>query len=118
MADDVGKHFLAIVEDEFPKHGEFRVRRESGDVYIYVDWKLGNDPERPNKRSKKIKICISQEAVEDYMGGDDNDRKIADEKLRRIVAIKFKAFNPEHDVPAHAPVPIEQWTITTEMLNA
>lgn len=118
MADDLEKHLLAIVEREFPRHAEFRVRRESGDICIYADWKLGNDPERPNKRSKKIKICVSQAAVEDYADGSDQNRKSADEKLRRVVAAQFKEFNPEHDVPAHGLVPIEQWTITTEMLNA
>ena len=118
MADDLEKHFLAIVEREFPKHAEFHVRRESDDICIYIDWKLGNDLARPNKRSKKIKICISRAAIDDYTDGSEQNRKSADEKLRRVVAAQFQAFDPEHNVPAHVPVPIEQWTITTEMLNA
>ena len=58
MTDDQKKHFLAIVKGEFPKHAECYVHRESGDVCIYVDWKLGDDPARPNKRSKRIKILF------------------------------------------------------------
>ena len=118
MVDDLEKHFFAIVGRELPKHAEVHVRRESDDICIYADWKLGNDPKRPNKRSKKIKICISRAAVDDYTDGSEQNRKSADEKLRRIVAARIKAFNPDHNVPAHVPVPIEQWTITTEMLNA
>ena len=118
MADDLQKHFLAIVEREFPKHAEFRVHRESGDIRIYVDWQLGNDPARPNKRSKTIKICISRTTIDDYADGSVQNRKSADEKLRRVVAARFHAFDPEHNVPAHVPVPIQQWTVTTEMLNA
>ena len=117
MGENIEKHFLAIIKAEFPKHADFRISRKD-DRCIYVSWKLGNHPERLNKRSKEIKICISREAVEDYMGSSDKDRPRADENLLRIVAAKFRTFNPEHNKSAHAPVPIEQWTITTEMLNA
>ena len=116
--DDLEKHFLAIVEHELPKHAEVHVRLESDDICIYADWKLGNDSERPNKRSKKIKICISRAAVDDYTDGSEQNRQSADERLRRAVAALLHVFNPDHNVAAHVPVPIEQWTITTEMLNS
>lgn len=117
MADDLEKHFLAIIEHEFPKNVELHARRESGNICIYADWKLRNDPARPNKRSKKIKICIDQAAVDDYTDGDDGNRRSANQRLRKVVAAQLQVFNPDHNVPAHVPVPIEQWTITTEMLN-
>lgn len=117
MADDLEKHFLAIVEHQFPRQAEFHVRRESDDICIYVDWKLNSDPARPNKRSKKIKICISRAAIDDYEDGGEQNRKSADQKLGNVVAAQLQVFDPEHSVPAHVPVPIEQWTITTEMLN-
>ena len=118
MVHDLEKHLITIVEREFPKYAEFYVRRESDDICIYVDWKLGNDPARPNKRSKKIKICISRAAIDDYTDGSEQNRNSADEKLRRIVGPQFQAFDPEHNVPTHVSVPIEQWTMTTEMLNS
>ena len=118
MTNTLEKHFLAIVEREFPKHAEFHVRRESDDICIYVDWELGSDPARPSKRSRKIKICISREAIDEYTDGSDQNRKSADERLRRTVVGQLQAFHPEHNVPANVPVPIEQWTITTEMLNS
>lgn len=118
MAIDLDAHFLSIVEREFPRHAELHVREESGSICIYVDWKLGTDPQRPNKRSKKIKICISEPAVDDYSDGSEQNRKGADQKLQQLVAAGLKSFDPEHNVPAHVPVPIEQWTITTEMLNS
>lgn len=117
MADDFENHFVAIVERQLPKQAEFYMRRESDDICIYVDWKLSNDPARPNKRSKKIKICISRAAIDDYRNGGEQNRKSADEKLGKVLAAQLQVFNPEHNVPAHVPVPIEQWTITTEMLN-
>ena len=66
MATDLEAHFLSVVKSEFPGHAELHVRKESGSICIYVDWKLGTAPERPNKRSTKIKICISEPAVDDY----------------------------------------------------
>ena len=118
MADAVENHFLATIEREFPKHAEFHVCRENDDICIYVDWQLGTDPARPNKRSKKIKICISRAAVDDYIDGGEQNRQSADERLRRAVASLLHVFKPDHNVAAHVPVPIEQWTITTEMLNS
>jgi hypothetical protein len=118
MADDLDKHFLAIISCEVPKDAELYVHRESGSICVYADWQLGNDPARPNKRSKKIKICIDEAAVDDYADGDDGNRKSADQRLRKIVATQLQMFNPDHSSPAHVPVPIEQWTITTHMLNA
>lgn len=117
MPDDFEKHFLTVIEREFPEHAELRVQRESGDICIYADWKLGNDPARPNKRSKTIKICLSREAFNDYVSGGKQSRKSADERLRRAVAAQLKVFDPDHKVPAHVPAPIEQWTITTRILN-
>ena len=118
MADGVDNHFLAVIEREFPKHAEFHVRRESDDICIYIDWQLGTDPARQNKRSKKIKICIDRAAVDDYTDGSENNRQQADERLRSAVAALLLMFDPDHNSRAHEPVPIEQWTITTEMLNS
>lgn len=118
MADAVEKHFLATIEREFPRHAELHVCRENDDICICVDWQLGNDPARPNKRSKKIRICISRAAVDDYTDGSEQNRKSADERLRRAVAAQLHMFKPDHNVAAHVPMPIEQWTIATEMLNS
>ncbi len=117
MANAVEEHFLAVVRPAFPRHADFHIRGESGDICIYVDWKLDNDPARPNKRSKKIKICISGEAVEDYANADNQNQKGADERLLKAVSGQLRAFSPDHNLPAHVPVPIEQWTITSQMIN-
>ncbi len=118
MTDALENHFLATIEREFPAHAEFYARRKNGDICIYVDWKLGNDAARPNKRSKKIRICVPREAIDDYTDGSEQNRKSADERLQRAVAAQLRVFNPDHNVSAHVPVPIEQWAITTEMLNS
>ena len=93
MADDLEKHFLAIIQREFPKNAELHARRESGNICIYADWKLGNDPARP-KRSEKIKICIDQAALEDYTDGGDGNRKSADQRLQKLVAAQLQVLVP------------------------
>lgn len=118
MVKELESHFRAVVESCFPRHAELHARLESDDICIYVNWKLMNDPERPNKRSKKIKIRVSQAAVEDYVGGQDNDRTDADKRLRHLVEEKLKAFDPNNKSSAHIPISIVEWVITTEMLNA
>lgn len=114
MADALDNHFLATIEREFPRRAEFHVRPENDDNCIYVDWQLGTDQARPNK----IKICISRAAVDDYTDGSEINRQHADARLRNTVAALLHVFNPDHNVATHEPVPTEQWTIATEMLNS
>lgn len=117
MAPDLEEHFTSVIKGAFPEHAEFQARRESGDICVYVDWKLGSDPVRPNKRSKTIRVCISREAISDYLNGSEVACKRADERLRKTVAERLHSFQPRHDAPPHAPAPVEQWTITTQLLN-
>ncbi|MCE9549479.1 MAG: hypothetical protein K8R50_00435 [Betaproteobacteria bacterium] len=118
MVSKLEDHFRAVVEHCFPKDAELHVQVESDDICIYIDWKLMNDPQRPNKRSKKIKVRVSQFAIEDYFDGRDNDKVDADKRLRYLVEEWLKKFDPDHKNPAHTPVPIEELVITNAMLNS
>jgi hypothetical protein len=118
MTLELLNHFQAVVGSGFSKHAEFHSHNESGDICIYVDWKLMDDPDRPSKRSRKIKIRISQSAIEDYSDGRDKDRADADKRLRYFVGEKLKTFEPNHNSQPNIPVPIDEWTLTTEILNA
>ena len=118
MTATVENHFLATIAHEFPRDADFHVCRENDDICIYVDWQVGNDPARPSKRSRKIRICISRAAVDDYTDGSEQNRKSADERLQSAVAALLLVFKPDHNVAAHVPTPTEQWTIATNMLNS
>lgn len=71
----------------------------NADYHVSNSWKLNNDSDRPNKRSKSLVITISQEALENYRDAPENSQIRAIEKLEEIVKARLNDFNPEHDAP-------------------
>ena len=113
---DARRHLAEIVRRVFPPHADVH-EIPSGDIRIRADWNLGDDPERPNKRSRPIEVVISEEAVEDYTSGSVEGRRQADERLRLYLSTCLKSFRAEHDVARHIPIPAEEWVVNTRRLN-
>ena len=118
MTNDWDAHFSSVLAGCFPDNAERHARVESDDICIYVDWKLSNDPGRPNKRSKKIKIRITQSAIEDYLDSPAIDKATSDRRLTSMVSEWMNSIDPDHNFPAEVPVPIIEFVVTTEMLTS
>ena len=56
--------WIELILHLFPPDAKIEID-EADDVVLRIDWKLGNDPERPNKRSRLIRVIIHREAIED-----------------------------------------------------
>jgi predicted RNA-binding Zn ribbon-like protein len=111
------KHFAEILEGAVPKGADIAQRERSGDLCLFVDWRLGTDPTRPNKRSKSVLVRITRDAISDYSNSDERRRKSADHRLRTYLEDHVAAFDPEHDTPRHIPPPREEWVIGTHDIN-
>ena len=61
----IKEHWIGIIKEYFPKDAELFLHHIQ-DFCLDVDWKLKNDQSRPNKRSKKLRLIISEETIEDY----------------------------------------------------
>lgn len=103
--------WIELMRPIFPLDARIEIE-ESNDIAIKIVWKLSNDPERLNKRSRLIKIIISEEAVEDCQDFDE-----ASHKFKDIVLNRYSAFNPDHDNPREVGPPVEEWLISTNDLN-
>lgn len=79
---------------------------EGGDVIFEIHWKLGNNQNRPNKRSRLIQIRIEEVAIDDCV--DFNEAGL---KLKEIIGIKLSTFNIDVGPPR------EEWRISTSDLN-
>ena len=79
---------------------------EGGDVIFEIRWKLENNQNRPNKRSRSIRIIIEEEAIDDCV-----DFKEAGLKLKEIIESNLTTFNPDVGPPT------EVWRISTSDLN-
>lgn len=107
----------AIAEKVFPTGTRLIAPSGDGDYVLLASWKTGTDQARPTKRSKTIRLAISEEAVADYTRAVDGERDNADVRFEGALRARLATFEPTHDTPLGTEPPIERWTINTIELN-
>ncbi len=107
---------VQVIQQEMPGGAEINVVPGIGAIKVVVAWKLNNDPERPNKMSKTISICVSHEAVQDFASASGSAQTNAYGRVTKFLSEKLAYFNPDHDTPRYEPPPVEQWLINYEVL--
>jgi hypothetical protein len=61
----------------------------------FATWRAPpDDPHRPAKRSRMVRIAISQEAMEDYAAGSEEIRIASNERLIAWLRGRIAAFDP------------------------
>lgn len=107
---DICDGWINLVKKVFPNHAEFKTLFASGDYICEINWKLNNDANRPNKRSKTIAVKIPKEVLEDCQ----NPQK-AQKRFMEFIVAEYTKFDPDHNAK---PPPIEEWLVTNNFLNA
>ncbi len=105
------------VSPDLPDGAAFEIQRNEGARVIRIDWLLGNDPERPDKRSKTIRLVVDEEAVEEYELAPEASKYTAKARLVGYFCARLAEFDPDHDSPRHTPPPEESWIVTSLMLG-
>ena len=113
---DGAERLRHVAEGVFPGGARFIVVGES-DVVLLVSWKLSTDPARRNKRSKTVRVTLSEEAMSDYRRGAAGERDAADARFAALLKTKLGQFDPDHDTPLGTEPPIERWKVGTVELN-
>jgi hypothetical protein len=114
---DFSAQFRILVEGALPKDARIVMPRGDGALMILATWRLPGDPFRPAKRSRMVRIAITQEALEDYAGGDDGLRRASNERFAAWLSRQIAAFDPHHDAPLGVePAPVT-WPVGTRELN-
>jgi hypothetical protein len=117
MNEDLLDYLVRLLSLLFPTNA-WIVACLSGDNHlIQIDWKLGNDSHQSSKRSRKIQIIISEEAVEGYLNHNKQDRELSDNRLKKLIFERYDRFNPDHDAHTIKSVPTEKWLISKKELN-
>jgi hypothetical protein len=111
MTQPFVNEWIEMICPLFPKNTRIQID-PGNDVVLRIDWKLEKDPNRPNKRSRLIRVVIPEEAIDDC-----TDFKITGAKLTKIIKDKLSVFNPDHDIPRYGSPPVEQWVISTFDVN-
>lgn len=114
---DYSNHFRHLIELQIPDDARILLPRGGQDMIILLSWRLKNDEFRPSKRSRMIRIVISEEAIEDYAAGTDGVRLASDAHFVSWLKRQLERFDPDHDAPLGVEPPPVTWTLTTLELN-
>ncbi len=105
----IKEHFKNLISLHFTKDSEIHLHEHVENFCLDISWKLINNPNHQNKKSKKLRIIISKERVEDYSYLDQEDKQLFDKKLSNYIKTKAISFDPNHDRPSSQAPPIETW---------
>lgn len=110
------EQILQVIRAAMPSDAEVQVVPGNGVFNVGVSWKLNDDPERPNKMSKTIAICVSFEAAQDFASASATDQGAAYQRIAAFLSSKLVTFDPQHDVPKYEVPPVEQWVISSAVV--
>ncbi len=117
MDDELRKQWSGLIQPHFPNQAVFVPRTYGDDYSAEVSWELGNDPERPSKKSKTIVIIVSRETIDDYLTKSQARQNIDKKKLAAFIATHLHEFDPDHDNPVGVLSPEVEWIINSDVLN-
>jgi hypothetical protein len=107
---------LKAIRAEMPPSAEIDEIPDKGRFTVDVSWKLNDDPERPNKMSKTISICVSNEAAKDFDTASAADQEAAYRRISTFLSKKLAVFNPQHELPKSTEPPVDLWVITSAVV--
>jgi hypothetical protein len=114
MAEDLLDQWVRLITPIFPPNAWIVSRFSKNDHIIQIDWKLGNDPQRQDKRSKKIQIIIKEDAIEDYLDRNKQGRELYNIRLKQSIGERYDRFNPDNDAVSTNYVPTETWLVSKD----
>ncbi len=114
---DYSNHFRELVKRQLGEDPKVLVPRGAQDMMILATWRLAGDAFRASRRSRMIRIVISQEALENYARGNDDLRRAGDARFVAWFKRQLSAFDPNYDSPLGVEPPAVTWPVSTGVLN-
>ena len=114
---DFSSHFRQLVELELPGESRILVPRGGQDMMILATWKLDRDAFRASRRSRMVRIVITEEALKDYSRSGDDLRLTSDHRFKLWLRRQLSGFDPHHDAPLGVEPPPVTWALSTFDLN-
>lgn len=99
MDKSIHTRWLQMLNPLFPEDTLLTTSSTTDDFLVCASWKLNNDTERPNKRSRTVVIEVPQETLNDYIAKSEARQMYDDQKLYNQVKEFIHLLNPDHDTP-------------------
>jgi len=106
-----------VFERALPQDARILASDEGPTLILLATWRLTTDPKRPSKRSRLLRIVVSEEALEDYARGSAGVRLASDARFTAWLESRLAHFDPDHQAPLGVEPPAETWELGTLDLN-
>lgn len=96
---------LELIKSNFPYDSQLREdkHQENGSLIVYIHWTLDDDPDRPSKPSKTIKLNISDDIIVLNMNPH------VEQCISNYIQNKLKSFDPNHNAEKYEAPPLEDF---------
>jgi len=118
MTEDLLDYWVRLLKPFFPANAWIVTRYAKDDHIIEIDWNLDNEPGRPNRRSRKIQITISDGAIEDYLDKNKNERELFETSLKKLIHERYNHSAPDEQVHRGSSASADKLLIARNTLNA
>ena len=108
---------LQVVKTVMPANAIVQVVPGTAHLNIGVSWRLNNDPARPHKMSRTIRILVSHEAAQDFEVLSAANQTATYARVRNFLSHNLANFDPDHNAPRDTAPPVETWVIGTDLLT-
>jgi hypothetical protein len=117
MAEDLMDYWVRLIKPIFPTNAWIVSQFSDNDHIIQIDWNIDNNTKRSNKRSKKIQIIIKEDAIDQYLDKNKQDRELFGDTLKQFIGERYNHFNPDNDALTNRSVRTEKWLVSKDILN-
>ena len=117
MTEDLMDYWVRLIKPIFPTNAWIVSQFSDNDHIIQIDWNLDKNTKRSNKRSKKIQIIIKEDAIDQYLDKNKQDRELYGDTLKQFIGERYNHFNPDNDALTNRSVRTERWLVSKDILN-
>jgi len=117
MTEDLMDYWVRLIKPIFPTNAWIVSQFADNDHIIQIDWNIDNNTKRSNKRSKKIQIVIKEDAIDQYLEKNKQDRELYGDALKLFIGERYNHFNPDNDALTNRSVRTEKWLVSKDILN-
>lgn len=80
----------------FPAHARIVSIPRQADAVFAISWHLRNDPHRPGKRSKTIRLSVSADILDEYGLASERNRETVDQRISAVIQRALATFDADH----------------------
>ena len=117
MAEDLMDYWIRLIKPIFPTNAWIVSHFSDNDHIIQIDWNLENNTKQSNKRSKKIQIIIKEDAIDQYLDKNKQDRELYGDTLKQFIGERYNHFDPDNDALLNKYARMETWFVSKAILN-